>query len=313
MLTFETNKLEKMIDRGLDFLTNRPKYQALIASRAVQYQEIENVLAQLIVLKDVDTAVGEQLKQLGLLVGEIYKGQPEDSYRIMIKGRIFSNSLSSRANEILYLFEDHHLVERASGFSLRSIQAQTEEQAHAANIVLQRIKGGGIEADYQYNGYVGTTHFKFESTVSLRSTYFYRYWPNIWQDGDCDSENLDYWNSENVIITKSVSQRHTASGYSLQGDPTTVSSNVYNWSKLTRYKKYFYSLWFYINQNLSYVALKVNTSEFYRTSLPVATWYNLKGYFIPNSADPYLKIYVEITDTSGVLYYIDDCIVYEME
>ena len=161
-MDFETEKLEKIYRRSLDQFKNKPKMQALLASYGIQDQEVEVMFAQLIVLRDVDQAVGDALYKLGDMVGEPWKGQPVDEYRLAIKARIHANSLHARAEDILSLFTDHHMIDRKMKFSLRSRVAQSYDDAYFAWVYLQNVKGGAHGADYQYAGVTGDQHYQLD-------------------------------------------------------------------------------------------------------------------------------------------------------
>lgn len=161
-MDFELEKFTKIYNRNLSQFKDRPRLKALQESYVREYEELESVFAAMHVLRDVDQAYGDALRKLGSLVGEAYKSQTEAVYRIAIKARILANTLHARVEDIYKLYEDCQLHERKTKFTLRSVVAQNYEDAYIAWYYLQRIKGAGIKADYQYAGYEGSEHWQFD-------------------------------------------------------------------------------------------------------------------------------------------------------
>ena len=310
MITFETDKLTKMIDRGLDFFMNKPRYLCLVTSRVIQYQELENVFSVLYLMKSIDDNTGEQLKRIGNLVGEPYSGQSTTNYRLAIKGRILRNKANARVNEILKLFIGYHIISRKNHFTLRSVVGQTEVDARAANAVLQVIKGAGIGADYLYNSYNGDNRFKMDSTVSGRATYFYKDYPNLMIDGNCDYSDLLHWNTTYGTQSKDATIVHTTGGKSLKVVAASTDMESYNNYTLENGKKYYYKFWFRINQNLSHVDIRNGSIILQRKTVPVDTWSKIQGTLVADTS--LLKIYVKVSNATGVNYYLDDCEIKEL-
>lgn len=64
----------------------------ILAAILDQIQLIEDDAAAIAAARDVDTATGVQLDQVGALVGQPRWGRNDDDYRILIRARILANS-----------------------------------------------------------------------------------------------------------------------------------------------------------------------------------------------------------------------------
>ena len=308
-IEFKSSFLDDMINNGLSFFTDKPKYQTLIASRAIQYQEIENELVKLMVLKDVDQVAGDALYKLGAMLGENYAGQTTENYRIAIKARIFINFLSSKTNEILVLLSNTSYIERITAFTLRSIVGLSTDQARSINEALQRIKPAGVKADLLYNSYQTTNQFRLDDTTTIKKgQVFYKPITNRAVDGDCESSDVNKWYAYDVgatseiIPTKSSSQFISGS-QSLRIETLTTETYFRNLVNQVYNTEYFLSFYIYSEDPIKSIRISKSASEHhYKTSIPYGVWVNVKCRF---TALTTFYIYVYPTNPFSV-YYIDD-------
>jgi hypothetical protein len=145
----------RALSRLLAQFQGKPNFAGVIGPIVDQVQELETVFMDLLTGRYLDNAVGVQLDGLGAIVGEPRADKADDDYRIAIQGRILSNRLHSRIEDLLGLFSfllpsgaaGWHLREgKEAAFTLSMLEASTATQAAALNQILQRAKGAGIRA-----------------------------------------------------------------------------------------------------------------------------------------------------------------------
>lgn len=75
--------------------------EALLSALAGPAQELEDALYQLLTERDIDTAIGTQLDDLGLIVGEARQGRDDDTYRRFVRARISVNRSKGTVLDVL--------------------------------------------------------------------------------------------------------------------------------------------------------------------------------------------------------------------
>ena len=77
---------------GLELLLsqfqNKPRLAGVLCALLESVQEAEDAAWQLLTERDLDSAVGAQLDQLGRLVGEERQGRTDDQYRPFVRGSL---------------------------------------------------------------------------------------------------------------------------------------------------------------------------------------------------------------------------------
>jgi hypothetical protein len=113
---------------------------------------------QLYLLRALATAEGEQLDQIGIIVDEPRGDKDDDNYRAAIYGRIALNRSHARIEDIIFAMTS---INEAGSYELREIDNATfmmrlkdaipaTLDPETFNDALQRIKGGGVQAHFQY-------------------------------------------------------------------------------------------------------------------------------------------------------------------
>lgn len=100
-LVISTEHVETALDRILYQFKDKPKFEAFITAFVQQFQDIEDVIGQLLTDRQIDTATGENLNILGRIVGEERQGRTDADYRVWIKARIQINKSSGTSEEII--------------------------------------------------------------------------------------------------------------------------------------------------------------------------------------------------------------------
>lgn len=99
-LTISTEHVETALSRILYQFKEKPKFEAFITAFVQQFQDIEDVIGQLLTDRQIDTATGENLNVLGRIVGQPREGRTDADYRLWIKARIQINKSSGTTEEI---------------------------------------------------------------------------------------------------------------------------------------------------------------------------------------------------------------------
>jgi Protein of unknown function (DUF2612) len=80
---------------------NKPNIDSLLRSAVEAFVDLESAFLQLLLERDVNTAIGKQLDDIGLIVGERRLGLSDTDYRPRIRARILTNRSKGRASEII--------------------------------------------------------------------------------------------------------------------------------------------------------------------------------------------------------------------
>jgi len=80
---------------------DKENIELLITAVAAQTQEAENAWWQLFAERQIDTAIGQQLDDIGAIVGEARQGRSDDDYRRYICTRISANNSEGRISDLV--------------------------------------------------------------------------------------------------------------------------------------------------------------------------------------------------------------------
>lgn len=103
-MSYIGNHAEQALGRLAEQFKNKLRIAAVVAAHARQWQEIEDALEQLLVMRDVDTAEGVQLDVLGKIVGEARGGQADAQYRLRVRAAIRRNLSCGAVEDVLAVF-----------------------------------------------------------------------------------------------------------------------------------------------------------------------------------------------------------------
>jgi hypothetical protein len=96
------------LDRLISALHDKPRVQEMLRPFLVQVGLLEDLAVDVLTLRSIWTATGEQLDTLGRIVGQLRGGLTDAEYRLMILGRIFVNrgdGTVAQFDQILALLE----------------------------------------------------------------------------------------------------------------------------------------------------------------------------------------------------------------
>jgi len=107
--------IHDQVDRLLALLVTKlkkPRIESLLRMYGQELQELEDSAYAMIVERYLDVAVGAQLDQYGVLVGEDRDGLTDDEYRSFIEARILSNLSRGEINRMTQILS---IIGRAVG------------------------------------------------------------------------------------------------------------------------------------------------------------------------------------------------------
>lgn len=96
-----TTHVEDGLDLLLDQFKGKPRLRGWLASYLRQVQLLEDAIYDVIVARMIARAVGDQLDQIGRLVGERRLDRNDTIYRVFIRARILTNRSNGTAPELL--------------------------------------------------------------------------------------------------------------------------------------------------------------------------------------------------------------------
>lgn len=152
------------LKRLIDQWSASPRYQDLIRSIVDPCQAIEDNLIALLNLRSVETATGQQLDNLGEIVGQPRDGRTDEEYRLWIHARILANRSTGTPDdsiEIMKLIASEATTTLIEYYpAAYSVQAYgLTDDPHTVAEILQAVKPAGV-------------HFWFESSsVVIGATF----------------------------------------------------------------------------------------------------------------------------------------------
>ena len=175
-------KIEDHVEQGLRLLLSqyrdKPRIAALLSSYLRRVQELETAIFDVLVSRLIDTAVDEQLRKIGRIVGQPNQGSwDDDTYRLYIKARIRANKSNGHGDDVIDVL---NLVE-AADFVLSEVYPaamyvdfETQPDADPAILIelARRAKGSGVRLQLLYGSRdVGVDAFTFcTGTTEVAST-----------------------------------------------------------------------------------------------------------------------------------------------
>lgn len=160
-MTLEQN--ENHVEEGLAYLMYQyrglPNMVGYITPFLEQIQELETVAWQLMLLKDLQEAVGDQLDLIGRIVDREREARDDDTYRLWLRAQILINRSSGTPEEMMTLAR---LVTRAdlnevnlldwypARFAVYASVPMTDEDAATLLELLLLAKSGGVAVFLEY-------------------------------------------------------------------------------------------------------------------------------------------------------------------
>ncbi len=111
-----TDHVERGLAHLIDQFKGKPRLEAWISSYLEEVQELSDAAWEVLVLRLIDQATGEQLTVLGRLVGQPRTIADDDRFRVFVRARIAANKSHGRWNDILLVAR--LLLNGASAYTL---------------------------------------------------------------------------------------------------------------------------------------------------------------------------------------------------
>lgn len=152
----EETSLTPHVDSGLGRLVeqfkgkvNIEKFLKIILS---ELDEIEDVLTDIIVFKEIDKAYGQQLDQIGTILGRSRDGYGDADYRARLKLQIGINTSESEADIILTIWQTltgSPIVSLTETFpAALTLTAQTSAVDATVIQEIERVSAAGVKLSY---------------------------------------------------------------------------------------------------------------------------------------------------------------------
>jgi len=102
-MTIEQNNthIADALANRIEQLKNKPDFAALLISYVTQIQDLEDALFEVLLDTTLDTSVGQQLDNIGEIVGELRLSRDDETYRTGLRVRILINKSSGTIEELL--------------------------------------------------------------------------------------------------------------------------------------------------------------------------------------------------------------------
>lgn len=141
-----TEKTELMLYQFQD----SPVLGSYTTSVLSELNELEDLSEKLLLQRSIDTAVGVQLDQVGLLVGEIRNGRSDADFRQAIKLRIAINTSRGTVEDIIQVInllygDDTEVIVTRTGKALLSIYIGIEQPTEDLIPLLQQTVSAGVK------------------------------------------------------------------------------------------------------------------------------------------------------------------------
>lgn len=161
--------------RLVEQFKEQPRLLALIEAWVEPLQDIEEQLSLLLHYRTLDASVGQQLDNLGAIVGQAREGRTDDEYRLWIAARRLVNIATGIPNDFLHLMEtvlpmseSEYIPYYPAGFQIRSYGLD----GGSATIwqILSTIKPAGVHFGFQYSDVPADEVFTLSDSGSLTAS-----------------------------------------------------------------------------------------------------------------------------------------------
>lgn len=170
----ELTKIEDHEEQALAQLItqyrDKPDLEHWIRSYARESQELEDVLWDIIEQRTVDSATGDLLQKIGKIVGQPYRGEGDEAYRVLVKARIAINRSNGQWRDLrtvtAVLLADASRRWATSGtMSLKlRIDEQLSDRPGLEQVLIEAAAQAGVRVDLTYSVDPDTTdRFAFGS------------------------------------------------------------------------------------------------------------------------------------------------------
>lgn len=149
---FNTEHAAQMVNQLIEFF-RKPRNSEMMRVIGAHIQDIEDVIQQLYLAFDVDTAVGDQLDKMGEIVGERRDDRTDDEYRPAIRTRILVNLSNGKYEELIDIILSYSPTATIVGREVYpaglhfDIVVGLEESLVSLGRLLRQAKAAGVRLD----------------------------------------------------------------------------------------------------------------------------------------------------------------------
>lgn len=199
-LAHVTDHITQGLDLLLEQFKNKPKLAAVLTPWLRQFQEIEDALWDLRMLKTASALSGEPLNMLGRLVGQAREGRDDATYRLWIRARARVNRSFGRTIDVIEVAQilvgadvSVRLQELWPASMIVHANEQVESLGDEMAKLLRQTKAAGVALHFRWNE--GERPFRFApgSTVVADSDHGF----GAAASGD-GITGLDTWTSQHT-------------------------------------------------------------------------------------------------------------------
>lgn len=155
------NHVEEAINHLIELFRDGPRNQAILHVLLGQFQEIENVIWDLLTAFDLDTAVGAQLDILGVILNEPRAGRTDEDYRAALRVVILVYKSNGKLPEMLEISQklvpaaDIVMAEPATATLYIGFSTLSTTSLRTVFNMLTRAKAAGVRLLVTYGGSIG--------------------------------------------------------------------------------------------------------------------------------------------------------------
>lgn len=103
MITKNNDHVEQALAKRIEQFKRKIRFGNLLTSYVAEVQDLEDALFQILDDTNLDSAVGQQLDNIGEIVGEPRNGRDDATYLIAIRARILLNTSEGTIEDIILL------------------------------------------------------------------------------------------------------------------------------------------------------------------------------------------------------------------
>lgn len=142
---------------------------------APQVQDLEDAQQSLLTITSIDDSEGINLQVIGRRVGQLWKGESDPDYRLLLRARVKANNSSSTVEDIYSVFVAlfglsitmKYTIDPPAGFELLILVPITAAQASIAAGFLTDSKAAGVHGILEWQEFTDDQMFTFANAADV--------------------------------------------------------------------------------------------------------------------------------------------------
>lgn len=169
-----TDHVAQAIDRLPQQFKQKVNIEALLTALVTPVQTLENALYALLTERDVNSAIGQQLDDIGAIVGEARQGRLDDDYRRFVRARISTNKSKGTAADVLtvarLIIDDEDATLHLQWSGTASVVLAIEDVVSDPDVMdilisfLRNVVAAGVRIIVEYATVVEASMFFWDTT-----------------------------------------------------------------------------------------------------------------------------------------------------